>query len=68
MTKIDRTETIQLTNPWSGDTSKQMTWAEIKQWCKDNIHESNRAAWLDNARRAYDNGDSETLGTMIIGS
>jgi len=66
--KRKRQESIPLTNPWSGSTTKTMTWLEIRQWCRDNIHPRDRRNWLNHARRAYDRGDSDTLGVLIIGS
>lgn len=56
-----------LENPWSGTVS-QMTWGEIKQWSRENVHESARKEWLEEAQKAAKTGDSKTLGIMIIGS
>ena len=61
------TTTCYLENPWSGTVS-QMTWGEIKQWSRENVHESARKEWLEEAQKAAKTGDSKTLGIMIIGS
>lgn len=56
-----------LENPWSGAV-EMMRWGEIVKWAEENVHESAREEWLREARKAAAADDSETLGTMIIGS
>ena len=69
-TTIKSKDTIGLVNPWSKMIAPDnyWTWAQIVEWCNAHIHESNRADWLREARRAARNDDGETLGAMIIAS
>ena len=59
---------VELVNPFSGVVAKEMTVSEIKQWCADNVHKNDQAAWMTEARKAIKQDDGNTLGTMIIGA
>ncbi len=64
------TKRVQLVNPWSKalPPDRNMTWAEIKTWCAENVHPRNQDEWLKEARTAFRANDGEQLGIMIIGS
>jgi hypothetical protein len=67
-TNLRSKETIRLQNPWSGSVTKEMTWKQIVNWCKESIHPSDQHDWLKEARKAARNNDEKTLGIMIIGA
>lgn len=67
--KIDNNKKIALVNPWTkAITEIEMSWTDIRVWCKINIHASDHQRWLRAARKAYLAGNGDILGAMIIGS
>lgn len=58
---------VYLKNPWSGRIT-ETTWNDVEIFCQENVHPNDRKLWLEEARKAAEAGDDDTLGKMIIGS
>lgn len=63
-----KAKTVYIINPWTGQTSSPLTWAEVRKWAKAHVHKSDLPAWTKAARIAFEADDGITLGRMIIGA
>ena len=67
MSRIQKTDTIYLVNPWS-QAQIEYTWAQIKEHIGNYCHPSEINSYTRKARELFKDGDGTTLGSMIIGS
>jgi hypothetical protein len=62
------TTNVTLINPWSHAQVRDVSWPDVQDWAEDHVHPGQLLDWLEDARRAFDADDGDTLGRMIIGS